>query len=235
MSNDIISRIQQFIELKHLSSNAFAKEIGVDPSNLNKMLAGKQKITEKTIGKIGKTFLELNLDWLKTGEGVIILRNPENNAVLLGNPVAEIKENLVDVKFYEVTPSATFKDYCQGMSENPSRISIIPIKGECIDETSCVFEIHGDSMAPQIQNGALVLCREIPPTRWHTLNDCVVVIAYGDKFVIKRIIKNRLDGENYIILASDNPDNQKSLSDCVALKDIRCIFTAERIISQRIS
>ncbi|MDE6492164.1 MAG: hypothetical protein K2L37_03340, partial [Lactobacillus sp.] len=84
----------------------------------------------------------------------------------------------------------------------------------------------------QIHSNTRVLCREIPPTRWHNLSECVIVIAYSDKFVIKRLAANHLSSEDYIVLASDNPDYPKR--DIVQLADIRAIFRAERIISSKI-
>lgn len=222
-------RLQQYLQTKRLSLTKFAEICDTNKSILSRI---GEATSQATLSKIEQKS-DINLDWLLTGEGSMIRPMIETSAVLLGKPVAEIKENLVDVKFYEVTPSATFKDYCQGMAENPDYISIIPMHGETIDDSSCVFEINGDSMAPQIRDKAMVLCSEVPPTRWHSLHDCVVVIAYRDKFVIKRISKNRLDSENYLILESDNPEIPGK--EDVQLADIRCIFKAERIISQRIS
>ena len=87
-------------------------------------------------------------------------------------------------------------------------------------------------MAPQIQNHARILFQEIKPTKWHELRDCVVAIAYADRFVIKRIVKNELMTANYLMLASDNPDYPTR--ETVQLSDIRAVFQALRIIYSKI-
>ena len=84
-------------------------------------------------------------------------------------------------------------------------------------------------MQPTIPNHAKVLCRELNASRWHTLSDGIAVIAYADKFVIKRIVKNRLGSDNYIILGSDNPDFPEEV--VVQRADIRCMFQARHVIS----
>lgn len=226
------NRLKELMQHYGLTANAFARKSGVDPSNYNKMLSGTQKISDKTIGKIGKTWPEVNIDWLKTGQGSMLIDVPDGYVKMLGKPKVEIRENLIDVKYYEVSPTASFREYCQGMQEDPEYISILPIMGEYIDDSYCVFKITGDSMAPQIQNKAMVLCREVSPTRWHMLRDDVVVIAYGYHFVIKRIVENCLDSKNYLILDSDNPEYAEEMK--VSLADIRCIFRAERILLQTI-
>ena len=130
---------------------------------------------------------------------------------------------------YLIAASVHGIELFQGAS---STTNIVPAPGEILDESYCVFQVRGESMAPQIQPRARVLCQEVPPTKWHTLFDCVVVIAYADKFVIKRIATNHLQAEDYLVLASDNPDYPQR--ETVQLADIRAIFRAKRIISSEI-
>lgn len=51
-----------------MSRNAFATKAGIDPTNLSKMLAGKQKITTATLRKISAAH-GISLTWLLTGDG----------------------------------------------------------------------------------------------------------------------------------------------------------------------
>lgn len=75
----IIKRIEALIESECLSTNAFARKIGVDAGNLGKMLAGKQNITDSTLRKIvdaiGCTF-----EWLKFGEGEMFANGVRPNS-----------------------------------------------------------------------------------------------------------------------------------------------------------
>lgn len=221
-------RITKFIEYKDISRSTFEKSCGLSNAYTRNI---KENIGSAKLEQILNAYPELNRVWLLTGEGAM-LRYPESNASPVGGAVQVISESLTPVRFFEVTPTASFQEFCVGVSERPSSIGVQPEHGEDLDDSYCVFEIHGESMAPQIQPNAKVLCREIPPTKWHMLKEGVVAIAYADKFVIKRIIKNAIDSNGYVILGSDNPAFVGTAT--VQLSDIRAIFQAKRIISSQI-
>lgn len=183
------------------------------------------------IARILEAFPELNRDWLLTGEGSML--KGDSDVTLLGNVQKANETDTVDVRFFEVTPTASFREFCEGINEESQTVSIVPPAGEHISESDCVFEIYGESMAPQINNKARVLCREIPASKWHNIpNGQIIVIAYADKFVIKRIGINALGEANYLTLQSDNPDYPQV--ETVQRADIRTIFTARFILSSKI-
>lgn len=221
-------RLKAFIKSQGLKTRQFEISIGASNGYVNGVI---NTIGPKFLNAILELYPNINREWLLFGEGTM-LRTIEPNAELVGIPHKAIIEDTVPVRLFEVNPTATFQDFCSGEDETPTIINIIPSHGESLDESYCVFQISGESMAPQIQPGARILCQEVPPTRWHTLYGCIVVIAYSDKFVIKRIVTNHLQTDNYLILASDNPDYPAR--ETVQLSDIRAIFKAQRIISSQI-
>lgn len=221
-------RVIQFIDYLGIPVQAFERNVGLSNASVSKMGDNTRR---STIDKISKKYPKLNTNWLMTGEGEM-LKSETSNVTFVGHVTPAIIEDTVAVRYFEVTPTATFQEFCEGMNEDPDTLNVYPESNEVLDDTYCAFNVWGDSMAPQIHSKTRVLCREIPPTRWHNLSDCVVVIAYADKFVVKRIVVNRLSSENYLILASDNPDYPDR--NTVQLADIRAIFRAERIISSKI-
>ena len=68
----IIERIQHILESTGNTVNSLALKSEIDPSNLNKMLDGKQKISDKTIKKISDAF-GISLDWLRNGNGQMLV------------------------------------------------------------------------------------------------------------------------------------------------------------------
>ncbi|MDE6410012.1 MAG: helix-turn-helix domain-containing protein [Muribaculaceae bacterium] len=237
----IHQELSAYLEKKGISQVDIAEELGVTKSYVNQLLSGKKQFGKRQANIWSEKF-GFSKSWLLTGEGSMLddetdenyiwKNSKEDEAIKLGHPVAEIREEMVDVRFFYLTPTATFQEYCSSEDESVHHIKISRMPGDRLDESACVFEIRGDSMAPQIQPKARVLCHEISPTRWHQIRDCVVVIAYADRFVIKRVVSNKLDSENYLVLASDNPDYPGE--EIVQYCDIRCIFCADRIISQPI-
>ena len=67
-------RLNQIIEDKGLTATKFAAMIGVNASTISHILAGRNKPGFDNINNIAKTFPDLNLTWLITGNG------PMNNS-----------------------------------------------------------------------------------------------------------------------------------------------------------
>lgn len=219
-------------ENKHIRNQQdFTERIGSHKTTISLIANNRSSIPNNLFEKIEAAFPFINVEWLLTGEGDM-LKKKENSASPLGKAKPALSEELAQVRFFDLKPSASFREFCSSGSEEPEAMSILPERNETLSDEHCIFIVHGDSMEPQIHSKAKVLCVEIKPTKWHMV-DGVVVIAYADRFVIKRVIKNRLDSDNYILLGSDNPDFPEQ--ERAQLCDIRCIFRACRILSQQIS
>lgn len=72
-------RINQILQYFGVAYSALAIKSGLNPSNLKKMLDGEQTITDKTLHRIANTLPQINVDWLKTGEGEMINPNSSNS------------------------------------------------------------------------------------------------------------------------------------------------------------
>lgn len=67
-----IYRINRIIEFLGITRNLLAKTSGLASSNLSKMMAGKQAITNKTLEKICNAFPMISIEWLRSGMGDMI-------------------------------------------------------------------------------------------------------------------------------------------------------------------
>lgn len=76
-----IERINKVVEHLGITKNALAKSSGLASSNMSKMMSGEQTISDKTLGKIVEAYPQISLQWLKTGEGEMIVKeiNMEQN------------------------------------------------------------------------------------------------------------------------------------------------------------
>jgi hypothetical protein len=88
----LIERLNLVMEELKLTSNSLAIQANISPSNFRKMLLGEQKITDRTLSLISEKF-GINLVWLKTGEGEMLL---DNNPIL---PNADIQDG---IPYYDI-------------------------------------------------------------------------------------------------------------------------------------
>lgn len=157
----------------------------------------------------------------------------ENNARLLGAAyrVASNDPEVLMVDFVPVSATASFLEGSDSSFGEIEQIPIIPTPEERRAGTSIkVFEVAGESMQPTINDKSQILTLEIPPEKWHNAHG-IVVAVFSDMVVVKRVAKNALADENYILLSSDNPSYGEMK---VPLASLRGLFKATRIISSRL-
>ncbi len=65
----MISRIQKIIQLKKLTSSAFADQVGVPRSTISHILSGRNNPSLEFVQKVLDTFPEIRTSWLVRGEG----------------------------------------------------------------------------------------------------------------------------------------------------------------------
>lgn len=68
-NNSIKDRLSVFIRYKNLSKYAFEKSIGVSNGFFNSI---NKSIGSDKLGYISKTYPDLNIDWLLTGDGEML-------------------------------------------------------------------------------------------------------------------------------------------------------------------
>lgn len=222
-------RLTEFLRQEGVSKSEFGRRIGVSSAFISSM---RKSIQPDKIIAIQREFPNLNTNWLLTGEGDML--KPQSNAVEIGGVISSsLNDTFVSqVDFIPVSAHATFiENLDQPESTVFEKMPVVLRPHERNDIASYkVFEIEGDSMMPRINDGALVLAKEIPEAQWHYAEGVVIVI-FAEYVVIKRMEANRILTDNYIILASENERYGKMT---VPLSDIRAIYKAKRIISSDI-
>lgn len=228
--NQVVERLKDAMTYLQMTPNAFAGKAKVDPSNFCKMLDGKQKITEKTIGKICDAH-RLSAEWVKSGSGEMLV---QSNAKMVGGAyvVGQKDDEIVMVDFIPVSASASFVESLSGdCNVELEKYPIIPMGNERKNVSDLrIFEVEGDSMYPTILSGSLILAKEIPEKDWHYAEGVVIAI-YSEYIVCKRIARNCLMTDNYLVLRSDNESYGEMT---IALSDLRGLYKAKRIISSEI-
>jgi transcriptional regulator with XRE-family HTH domain len=96
-------RIAHIMRAKNLKASDFAAMLGIQPSAVSHILAGRNKPSLEIVKKIKETFPEYNLDWIILGSGPMTTSEP-------------FKESVQEPSF----------DFTPLPDDNPSENSVIP-------------------------------------------------------------------------------------------------------------
>lgn len=108
-------RVILFIDSQNVSRRKFSEKIGV--SHL--YFSTKSAISADVLEKIFSCHPELNMDWVITGRGEMLYREPE-----FANEWKEKYYQLLDLKFTVVTPEETKKTYDVDAAGNRNELTI---------------------------------------------------------------------------------------------------------------
>lgn len=208
-STEIISRIRFLLDTCRMSQARFAKRISIDPANLSKHLSGKLPVTSGLINRIAVD-MGVSKKWLTTGEGVPFAKDdgirPDGNAT----PVYDID---VTAGCYELSRMFT-ADRIIGYVDIPD-----------MRPGSSIVRVSGDSMEPEISDGAYVAIRPISDMSCIFWGQ-IYVIVMDDYRMVKHV--QRHPDPSKIILRSSNPQ----YDDMEVSRDkIRRMFVVETILN----
>lgn len=193
-ANTILDRLETFLEIDGSSANSFAGQIGVDPGNMRKMLAGKQTITDRTLRKISDTF-QLSFEWLKYGEGEMY-----NNT---NSPAPEISYTN-GVPYYDVDFQLGFDEMEHPGAPNPEYLIRMP----GYEKATLWCNASGHSMEPEINSGDILAMQRIEDFSFLPFGDIYGVIATNGMRTIKRLGHSDRDGHYRLIPTNKDYDAQ---------------------------
>lgn len=92
-------RIAHIMRAKNLKASDFATLLGIQPSAVSHILAGRNNPSLEFVKKIKETFPEYNLDWIVFGTGPMTLSEPFRDSFkeALENTVSDSEDSSVDV------------------------------------------------------------------------------------------------------------------------------------------
>lgn len=219
-------------------------------STLTNIKSGKQRVSRKTIDACADEY-GLDKHYILMGgisntQGDQMIITESNSTITNTNNKyqqdkagstaekikAYIKEELVEVPFIPQDATASFIENFGDMRNVISdTYAVMQENGEDLQNGEyVVFQVKGESMSPNIPNGAKILAASIPEEKWDEVNG-VIFIVYGKTLTIKRVLKNSLFTSNVITLKADNPTYGQL---DIERNEIRGIWEARRIVSQKI-
>lgn len=101
-------RIAHIMRSKNLKATDFATLLGIQPSGVSHILAGRNKPSLDFVKKIKETFPEYNLDWIIFGTGPMTTSEPYKEAFKESQKEAQSNNDLFsfdeDIKDEQIAP-----------------------------------------------------------------------------------------------------------------------------------
>lgn len=202
------------IAVKTLISLGVAKnqeEIGkllgyTNKSSFSQVLSGTVSLPTDFIDRLCKLDIRINKEWVKTGDGDILINQSEskkvyNQSISKQNTVNKhTNEDYTKEKGLPLIPVEAMAGYGAGdvqVMEYETQKFIIPtFKG-----SDYLISVRGSSMYPKYNSGDIVACKHLQLDTFFQWNK-VYVLDTEQGVLIKRICKS--DKDDYITIVSDN-------------------------------
>lgn len=221
----VADRLKYLIHLGRMTQAQFAEKIGMNPSNISKVLTGKMTISEAMINRV-VVDMGVSKAWLRDGVGVPYEKTSPTVKEIVPSGRAQAAPNPGGTPIYDI-------DVTAGCRELGSLFTVDRIVGS-IDlpgisgQDYAIVSVSGDSMSPAIKNGAYLAIRRMSltaPIHWGQIY--VVVL---EDFRMVKYVRRHPDPEK-VYLHSDNPsydDIEVSLSQIKDLYMVEGILTYEK-------
>ncbi|QHV97865.1 LexA family transcriptional regulator [Spirosoma endbachense] len=199
--------IQALIDRKGLNPTDLAAEMGIKPQAIYQWLSGKTEPGKKNLHRLSEIF------GVPIGE---LMKGQLSGTTKSTEPLYQ-SENVKSVKskedeIYTYVPYLTAKAQAgiPNIVYEDCRLNWIEEEYAVIlpenlkKKQSLVIDVMGDSMEPEIKNGAKVIAVHVPSNDIKYESGAVYAVLYANRFVVKRIKTNTLTTSDILTLHSDN-------------------------------
>ena len=117
-------RIAHIIRAKNLTAAEFAMKLGIQPSNISHLLAGRNNPSLDFVKKLKETFPEYNLEWIIFGKGSITVSEPFVESVPIIRETKPVSQEELNDKNIELELDDLPLDVKQ-KAESPSTPNVV--------------------------------------------------------------------------------------------------------------
>ena len=190
MNSTVKSRLNEFLKYLGIGQAKFAERIGVSRGFANNV---GDSIRADNLAKISKVYPELNIVWLQTGEGQMLLESC---------PAKQPSPQIPDAYMVPLLPlyaqGGSLNDFAPSVRMADCEKVISPIAG-----ADFAITITGDSMAPEYPSGSRILIKRVDEKAFIEWGR-VYVLDTMNGTVVKEVRKGNSDDE--VMCYSLNPD-----------------------------
>lgn len=232
-NNTVIDRLRYLIEVMHKTQQDFARLIGIDPSNMSKILSGQQRLTVRMARRIVAN-TGVSESWLFDGEDVPFPRAvPDTPRTLTdGAHVTRIDDD-GPVEAAAVIPGAGAPVYDVDVTAGAAELSEMFTQDRIVGYLDVpqltsrhpVVRVSGDSMLPRIRNGSYVQIRPVSDSSVIFWGNIYVVVL--DDYRMVKVVRRHPDPE-MVILHSFNPEYDDME---IPRRSIRKLYFVESVLN----
>ena len=220
-TDTVLGRIRLLMYQKHMTQAEFAKEIGIDPSNVSKYLSERLPVSESLLNRIVVSF-NVSKSWLRDGIGLPYDKAEHALQVTEAERILSYGINN-GIPVYDIDVAAGCTELARAFTEENviGRLNFPHLNPEWV-----VVRAKGDSMVPKIINGGYVAFLPINDVE-NILWGQIYVVILENRRVVKYVRRHEFDA-NKVVLRSANPEyDDMDVNRC----DIIGMYLVERIIN----
>ena len=194
----MIERLEEFIKNQCISVRSFEQTISASDGMIRRAINNKTDIQSKWLSKIADNYPQLNLNWLITGKGSMIIstQNKDSNEL----PIAHHTDSKEGIPLIPINAMAgAFTEDQQIMEYECERFIIPSFKG-----ADFLIGVKGSSMYPRYNSGDIVACKRLNLQDIFFQWNKVYVLDTDQEPLIKRIKPGTDKG--HVTIVSDNKD-----------------------------
>ena len=219
-SASVVDRLRYLIRLSRMTQARFAERVGIDPSNLSRMLSGHTAVSDAFINRV-VVDLGVSKPWLTDGEGVPFPRDIHARSVNAGRGHLSSEERR-GTPVYDINVSAGSANLSREFTDDRI-VGYFDLPG--VNPSNPLVRVRGNSMAPRLVDGSWVSIRPVSDTT-PILWGQIYVVVLDDYRMIKYVRRNA--DPSLITLHSDNPDYDDIE---VPRADVRSLYLVEMIFN----
>lgn len=203
METTVKQRLEQFLEYKNISKTEFGRLIGVSSAYISSM---RKSIQPDKAESIALKFPELNIKWLLTGNGQMLIEKEQQYREAKGMVLPLVP--FTAMGGYNEDNWTAFVNSCPLYA-----VPDINIPADFL------IKVGGDSMYPVLCEGDLLVCRMIQELLFFQWGK-TYVIDTSQGVMVKNVYEDKENPDN-ILLVSENSEKYPPFA--VPRKDIRRI------------
>lgn len=173
----IKERLQRYCKEKHTTIGTFSRHAGISSSYFNNV---KSDIGKDIQTRIANTYDDLNIEWLRTGEGEMLNYTPIQAAVMTPHPVSSGATEITDIQGnYDTSAAVSVVEQPPVIPDSIARkAEIDTLKWaesnaadhsknafdflDILKKTAFIIKMTNDAMAPSLYQNEFVFLKPLP-------------------------------------------------------------------------